>query len=278
MVGLVFYILGKAKLGRIVYFFPAHTLIGCIGGIGVLIAKTGVEVTINDTFSLENVTDKFSLFRVVLLFEVVLRVLEKMTKDKNGKPKYTLLSPIYFCAMTPIFYFMLFAFGTSLSEAEEAEYFFPPLNQSEKGPSANGMMASIFLDENLWDMWTAINFPTVSWVAIWDSLPTLLALTLFSLIHVPINIPAFALSTGTEADMNNELVAHGYSNVVAGLFGGLQNYMAYTQSVLYSKSGGKGQASGVAVALTTSFLFFVGPTIGKKKISHNSCMKSFTSE
>ena len=49
---------------------------------------------------------------------------------------------------------------------------------------------------------------------------------------VPINIPAFALSTKVDADMNQELIAHGISNMLAGAGGGLQNYLAYTQSVL----------------------------------------------
>ena len=34
IVGAVFYVLGKFKLGRVVYFFPSHVLVGCIGGIG----------------------------------------------------------------------------------------------------------------------------------------------------------------------------------------------------------------------------------------------------
>ena len=87
------------------------------------------------------------------------------------------------------------------------------------------------------------------------------ALVLFSLIHVPINIPAFALSTKVDVDMNQELVAHGISNMVAGAGGGLQNYLAYTQSVLYDKSGGTGRVSGLSVAAVTAVLFFVGPTI-----------------
>lgn len=33
-VGILFYALGKLQLGRVVYYFPAHVLIGCIGGIG----------------------------------------------------------------------------------------------------------------------------------------------------------------------------------------------------------------------------------------------------
>ena len=89
----------------------------------------------------------------------------------------------------------------------------------------------------------------------------MVALVLFSLIHVPINIPAFALSTKVDVDMNKELIAHGISNMLSGAGGGLQNYMAYTQSVLYDKSGGTGRVSGLAVAAVTAVLFFVGPTI-----------------
>lgn len=37
--------------------------------------------------------------------------------------------------------------------------------------------------------------------------------------------------------------------------------MAYTQSIIYFKSGGKGKSSSLAVALSTSLLFFVGPAI-----------------
>lgn len=89
----------------------------------------------------------------------------------------------------------------------------------------------------------------------------MVALVLFSLIHVPINIPAFALSTKADVDMNKELIAHGISNMLAGACGGLQNYLAYTQSVLYDKSGGSGRVSGLTVAAVTAVLFFVGPTI-----------------
>ena len=37
--------------------------------------------------------------------------------------------------------------------------------------------------------------------------------------------------------------------------------MAYTQSMIYYKSGGSGRASSLAVALSTASLFFVGPHI-----------------
>lgn len=34
LVGVLFYLLGHFDLGRVVYFFPNHVLVGCIGGIG----------------------------------------------------------------------------------------------------------------------------------------------------------------------------------------------------------------------------------------------------
>jgi sulfate permease, SulP family len=64
-----------------------------------------------------------------------------------------------------------------------------------------------------------------------------------------------------EVDMNNELIAHGYSNLLSGILGGLPNYMAYTQSVIYHKSGGTGRLSGMAVAFLTMTLFVIGPSI-----------------
>lgn len=45
------------------------------------------------------------------------------------------------------------------------------------------------------------------------------------------------------------------------LFTGLQNYLCYSNSILYAKCGGEGRASSLAVAILSSMLFFVGPHI-----------------
>jgi SulP family sulfate permease len=61
--------------------------------------------------------------------------------------------------------------------------------------------------------------------------------------------------------MNAELIAHGWSNGLSGMVGGLQNYMTYSNSVLYAKTGGKGQISSLAIVFVTASLFVVGPSI-----------------
>ena len=227
LVGCVFYALGRMELGRILYFFPAHVLVGCIGGIGIFIARTGLEVTADSSFSLDangwtTFSRKFHLLALVFGFEAGLRLLTHWTKDGAGKSKFPLLSPIYFCMITPVFYVsfgvLRWYWGMTLDE----EYFFPPLAKCGEGDSGNcgHGAASSFWDDSVWDVFRAIDPTTISWAAVVRSIPTMIALIMFSLIHVPINIPAFAVSSNVEVDMNVELMAHGYSNGLVGILGG----------------------------------------------------------
>eukprot|EP00586_Coscinodiscus_wailesii_P021266 CAMPEP_0172504374 /NCGR_PEP_ID=MMETSP1066-20121228/178172_1 /TAXON_ID=671091 /ORGANISM="Coscinodiscus wailesii, Strain CCMP2513" /LENGTH=667 /DNA_ID=CAMNT_0013280547 /DNA_START=86 /DNA_END=2086 /DNA_ORIENTATION=- len=247
-------------MGRVVYFFPSHVLIGCIGGIGAFVAKVGVEVTINTTFSPKACLSRWHLLIVVLLFEVVLRLLLALSKDASGKSRVPLLAPIYYCAITPMFYAVLKVGGVDLEWAHSAGYFFEALDTAG-GTGDGGSWWSGVFDEQLLTIWKVIDFRNISWVAVGKSVPTLVSLVAFSLIHVPINIPAFAISTNSDVDMNTELKAHGYSNAIAGLCGGLQNYLCYANSVLYAKSGGEGKISSLLVAFLSVGLFCIGPDI-----------------
>lgn len=260
LVGMVFFLLGKFQLGKIIYFFPSHVLVGCIAGIGLFITKTAVEVTIDRALSFESLMDSTPLFSVVIFYECFLRILEQWNTRGGSKPRFALLSPIYFCMITPTFYAGLKIFKVSIERAEALGYFFPPLDPDEYDDSSPFKLHQI-LNGDILNMWKIVDLRNISWVAVMDCIPTIFALSLFSLIHVPINIPAFSISTNQDIDMNQELLAHGYANIVSGLLGGLQNYMAYTQSVLYARSGGWGKCSGVAVAFVTTLLFVLGPMV-----------------
>jgi len=182
--------------------------------------------------SVDHFMEHFNLLRVTFLFEICLRILERVTLDANGKPRYTLLSPIYFCMITPIFYVGLLIFQVSVQQARDDGYFFPSISTTTSGDeTSTSLWKSIIEDGGMFDMWRIIDIRVVSWKAMFQSIPTMVALVLFSLIHVPINIPAFAISTNADYDMNNELIAHGYSNLISGFFGlGMQSYLAYTAS------------------------------------------------
>lgn len=49
--------------------------------------------------------------------------------------------------------------------------------------------------------------------------------------------------------------------MITGLMGGLQNYMAYSNSVAYARAGGRGRASSLCLVFCTMILFVIGPAI-----------------
>jgi SulP family sulfate permease len=93
----------------------------------------------------------------------------------------------------------------------------------------------------------------------------MLALVFFGVLHVfhtltpqvPINVPSLSYSTNQAVDLNHELIMHGISNVLAGLAGSCQNYLVYTNSVLFYRCGGNSRTAGLmlSVALIVVFLF-----------------------
>ena len=84
-----------------------------------------------------------------------------------------------------------------------------------------------------------------------DVLPTMLALTFFGVLHVPINVPALAVSTHQDVDTNQELIGHGVSNMLSGIAGTTQNYLVYSNSVLFFRSGGNSRIAGFLLTLAT---------------------------
>lgn len=201
IVGAFFYILGKFKLGNTIYYFPKHVIVGCIGGIGVFIFQTGMEAAtghawqwhLASIYSFFFEISIFQLWIVAFLFEILLRIL---LKTKLNSP---ILPPFYFICIPPMFYIGLYLFDISTSQAHKDGWFF------ESTEDVNPLL-----------LWQLMDIRAVDWTIVLSSIPTVMALTIFSIMHVPINIPSLSLSVKQHIDMNNELIAHGISNIVSG--------------------------------------------------------------
>ena len=80
---------------------------------------------------------------------------------------------------------------------------------------------------------TTQDFGKTSWSAFWAAMPTQLALVFFGILHVPLNVPALGVTLGEDnVKLDRELVAHGVSNLAAGLTGTVPNYLTYVNTVL----------------------------------------------
>ncbi|OMJ29034.1 hypothetical protein AYI69_g1470 [Smittium culicis] len=103
------------------------------------------------------------------------------------------------------------------------------------------------------------DFKNTDWYAVWKTVPTMIGLAFFGILHVPINVPSLSVSVGLDnLDMNRELFAHGISNLISGVFGSFQNYLVYSNSILFYRSGGDSRLAGMMLAIATFFIMAFG--------------------
>lgn len=248
LTGLVFFLMGACRLGSLIGFFPRHILIGCIGGVGWFLVATGVEVSARLPGNLEyNIPTLKQLFRsdtimlwlVPLTLAVVLMITQRFVKSN-------FLVGGYFVTVAAVFYFFKFALGIPMDTLHSGGWVF------DSPPTGNPW----------YHFWTLYDFKAVHWGALADTVPTMFALTFFGILHVPINVPALGISTGEDnLNVDRELIAHGISNTLSGLCGSVQNYLVYTNSLLFIDCGGDDRLAGILLAAGTFGILLAGPII-----------------
>ncbi|CAI4475157.1 ASN_HP2_G0020440.mRNA.1.CDS.1 [Saccharomyces cerevisiae] len=249
LTGVVFYALGKLRLGKIVGFFPRHILIGCIGGVGYFLIITGIEVTTRVAkfeyswpFFSGLFTDYETLAKWLLpvLLTVVLIGTQRYFKNSLVLPSFYILTLV-------LFHFIVAIIPTlSLDALRQAGWIFPIANS----------------DSKWYDHYRLFNVHKVHWSLVLQQIPTMMALTFFGILHVPINVPALAMSLQMDKyDVDRELIAHGYSNFFSGLLGSVQNYLVYTNSVLFIRAGADSPFAGFLLIALTICIMIIGPVI-----------------
>lgn len=247
--GIVFLILGFTNLGALVGFFPRHILMGCIGGVGWFLVATGMEVSaqldisssgslfhiIRSLFNLETLPK----WTIPLVLALCLMFLQRLFSSP-------VILPAFFIAIFALFHFIVFFLPVTLDDVRNAGYLFV-------APASN---------EPWYSFYKLYKFSAVDMAALGKTVPAMLALTFFGLLHVPINVPALAIAIEDDhIDVSRELIAHGISNFLSGALGSIQNYLVYTNSLFFIKSGADSRFAGVLLAIATFFIMLTGPSI-----------------
>ncbi|KAI8814169.1 sulfate transporter family-domain-containing protein [Cladochytrium replicatum] len=245
LTGLTFLLLGVFKLGNIIQFFPRHILVGCIGGIGLFLMETALEVSTGVKLELSTAKQLFlepanvMLWGSGLAIALTLKLMQRVIS-------HPLFVPSFYVAVPLLFYVLVWSLGISMDDLRKGRWLFDL-------PDAQSVPYYTF--------WTYYDLNKTVWSAIPATIPTQLALVFFGILHVPINVPALAVSTHQDVDTNLEIVGHGISNLLAGVFGTVQNYLVYANSVLSIRSGGASRVFGILLAAATAAIWIVGGSV-----------------
>ncbi|KAL3427812.1 hypothetical protein PVAG01_01321 [Phlyctema vagabunda] len=251
--GLAFLLMGVFRVGYIIGFIPRHILIGCIGGVGWFLVATGLEVSARLEGSLnydfETLQRLMRLDTLPLwLIPMVLGIFIHFTDGKISPKYHKYYLPGFILSVCAVFYFFVFAIDPlNLPNLRNAGWVF-------QGPKN--------VNEPWWHFYTLYDFKKVHWGALAETIPAMFALTFFGVLHVPINVPALGNTTQEDnVNLDHELIAHGFSNMISGCVGSIQNYLVYTNSVVFIKSGGNSRLAGIMLAFATFAVLLIGPVV-----------------
>ncbi|KAF4307108.1 sulfate transporter [Botryosphaeria dothidea] len=245
--GIIFLALGLFKLGDLVSFFPRNILNGCIGGVGFFLFVTGIEVSArldgNLEYNFETLQKLFQADTIALwVSPLALAIIYMVIKHYYDHPA---LMPAFIVVITGVFHIIVAAVSHfNLDKARDAGWVF---EKPESGVP-------------FYHFYSLYDFTVVDWSALFRTIPTMFALSFFGIIHVPINVPALALSAKEDdVDINRELIAHGLSNSLSGFVGSIQNYLVYVNSVMFMDHGGNSRMAGLLLAAATTGIWMAGP-------------------
>jgi SulP family sulfate permease len=190
LMSLTFLGLGLMRAGNFVSYFPRPFLIGIIGGVGVFLVETAINVCTGTqwqwsvAYVVELVTDRnmMALLGAVMAVTIILWTAERYL------PRFALLMPLFYSIVTVVFYLVAcLALGFSLDDLRRGRWLFSTsagrvddtINVNTTTTYANSMF-SLWRDH--------ISLQHIDFVAVYDCLPTILMLVLFGLLHAPLNV------------------------------------------------------------------------------------------
>jgi SulP family sulfate permease len=127
LTGVIFLLLGLLRLGDLVSFFPRSILLGCIGGVGVFLFLTGIEVSAGLDSNLEWNLDVLEqlispstlpLWLVPLLLAILLMAIRHYLA-------HPMVMPTFFIVLVGVFYIIFAALpNISLSDLQNHGWVF----------------------------------------------------------------------------------------------------------------------------------------------------------
>src|SRR5690606_680633 len=238
-VGVMMFLLGHFRLGRMIRFIPYSVIGGFLAATGWVLLRGGIEILIElpDNFAaLPELVTLPMLIRWLPGVIVALALLVLLRRYRSA-----VLAPVLLVAGTLIFHAILLITQTPLDRAAELQLLVGP-----------------FPDGAVWQPPVSAHLLSVDPTHILSRLPGLAPLFVITIVSLLLNCSSLELAVGKDIDLNHELKATGAANVVSGLLGGMPGYHALSVSLITHLIGANGRLVGITAALITASVALAG--------------------
>lgn len=239
--GAGLWVVGRFRWGNLVRFVPYPVIAGFVAGTGWLILKGGASL-LSLPLSLSAVPELFDANTTAKwLPGVALAGAVHLLLARYGHP---LIVPGAVVVGASAFYAVLFASGSSLSEAE-----------------AGGWLLGPFPSGSLLKAWLPAAVTGGDWLIVLAQVGTVPSVVVLALVALLLNVSGIEVATGRDLDVNRELRAAGVANMAGGLGGGLISFHSPTLTLLSNRAGANTRIVALVTTAMCALALFFGAWI-----------------
>jgi len=211
--GIVFILIGRFGLGRLVRYIPYPVVGGFLAGTGWLLIIGAVGVMLGEPLTFSNISTLFD--NSILLMWLPATVFGVVMLVFHRRIDHSLLFPGLIVGGFILFYAVLAVTGTSIEEARSLGLLFEKMSRG-----------------GLWRPPPVSFLFDVQWLVVLSQAGSIAAIILVSVISLLLNTTGIELIIKQDVNLDRELTAAGIGNIAAGLGGGVVGYHALTVSAL----------------------------------------------
>ncbi|HNQ94276.1 MAG TPA: SulP family inorganic anion transporter [Anaerolineales bacterium] len=240
--GAVYLLIAWFKASWFVRYIPYPVIGGFLAGTGWLLSLGAFGVMTNINLSPSTFPQLFmpdNLFNWIpgLVFAVILLLVLR-------KSNHYLITPGALVIATALFYGYLFISGISITEA-----------------SARGWLLGPFPSGGLYQPLTPASLGLVDWSAILQNGDKIFTIVILSVIALLLNASALEVTVKQDINLNRELQAAGWANLLGGLGGSTVGYQTLGMSSLAHRLGAKSRLANMISALICGAALFFGASV-----------------
>jgi len=200
VIGVVFTLLGRFRLGSMVRYLPQPVVGGFVAGTGWLMFRGGVEVMANRTITPGTLVDAFGWNQSQMILPgLALAIFIVVAVARSFRPISISLSVVF----AAVAFYVGVALLSSVSAAEAGGWLIGPFDSSAQ-----------------WSPFTPSELAAVDWGVVVSQVPAFAAIALIAIVGMLLNLTALEAVSGEDIDFDHELKVAGVVNVITGGVGG----------------------------------------------------------